>query len=188
MNITPELLSELYDYDASTGFFTYKPRQLRFFSPSSKKTAFENYTSWNSRYPGVRTMNTKHSKGYLVGNVFGKTIYAHRAAWAIYHGKWPSRQIDHINRDRTDNRIENLRDIKSAQNQRNLGKSIVNSSGYTGVTWNCASKLWQAQIGYRGKRINLGLFVDPRDAAIARLGAQRALGFSPTHGGLADDV
>jgi len=59
------------------------------------------------------------SEGYLSGGHFGHNYSAHRMAWAIYYGKWPELEIDHINGDRSDNRIKNLRDVLHIVNVNN---------------------------------------------------------------------
>lgn len=88
----------------------------------------------------------------------GFRLMAHRVAFAIYHGKWPEKEIDHINGDPTDNRIDNLREASRAENARNYPKPKSNTSGLKGVTWNKASKKWQAAIRINGKSKYLGLF------------------------------
>ena len=60
--------------------------------------------------------------GYLRINIFGSPIYVHRIAWLIVHGAWPVGVVDHINRDRMDNRAVNLRDVSPTENARNKGR------------------------------------------------------------------
>jgi len=162
--ITPKLLADRYTYNAETGLFFFKKDR------------------------GRQTFKTNHSNGYFVANVLGKTIYAHRAAWAIQTGDWPEGVIDHVNGDKKDNRWENLRDVSSAQNQRNMRKSIVNKSGYVGVYRKPGSRLWTASISSYGRSLNLGSYETAKEAALVRLGAQKALGFQSRHGGLEDEL
>lgn len=70
-------------------------------------------------------------------------------------------QVDHINGDSSDNRLENLRLATNTQNARNRGKSKHNTSGYKGVFWHKATNKWTAQIGVDRKRIYLGIFDTP---------------------------
>jgi hypothetical protein len=93
---------------------------------------------------------------------------AHRLAWFYCYGEWPSDQLDHINRIKTDNRIDNLRESSAALNQQNLSKMCSNTSGFTGVTWNKRRNAWIAQIGVGNSGKYLGQFADVEDAVAAR--------------------
>lgn len=96
---------------------------------------------------------TINDRGYLIIKVKGKRIRAHILAWFLYHGEIPKMEIDHINRDKTDNRISNLREVYSYENAHNRRpKGAVNSdSGLKGIQIaKCGQKKY-ATI-YRGKR------------------------------------
>lgn len=109
------------------------------------------------------------SHGYQEIKINGKLHHAHRLAWLYVHGVWPSDQIDHINRVRTDNRIANLREATSAENSRNRSKYGNNTSGHVGVTWCKREQRWKAQIQHEGKMINLGYYDLKEDAIAARI-------------------
>ena len=94
----------------------------------------------------------------------GKFYYAHRVAWFLHYGKWPRRQIDHINENKDDNRLSNLRLATNRQNARNRGKQKNNKSGFKGVCWMKQSKRWVAQICVDGTQTYLGLFDTPEEA------------------------
>lgn len=116
----------------------------------------------------TRTTHMGTSNGFVDNNGYlkfrfyygrGKSfdIKAHRIAWFLYHKCWPV-QIDHINRDKTDNRICNIRDVNSAVNNFNRDTNPNNTSGHTGVYWLKCSKKWLASISSRynnGKTIFL---------------------------------
>lgn len=85
-------------------------------------------------------------------------LLIHRVAWLLYTGKWPEKQLDHINRDTTDNRIENLREATHTENQRNRAKGKKNTSGFKGVSWITREQKWMAGIKVDGKSYNLGYF------------------------------
>ena len=110
--------------------------------------------------------------GYLTIMVDGKKHRAHRLAWLYVHGTWPKDQIDHINRDRADNRIENLREATPTENNRNQNKRYDNTSGHVGVSWSKAAQKWVAQIRHLGKKIHLGFFTEKEDAIAARAAAE----------------
>lgn len=99
--------------------------------------------------------------GYRFVGVRSKPYYEHRLVWAMHHGKFPDKFIDHINRDKTDNRIENLREVCQTQNMWNTEKPLSKYSGRRGVTWCKRRKKWKAQIRVFGKQVNLGNFDCP---------------------------
>src|SRR5690606_13174711 len=107
--------------------------------------------------------------GYRRIKCKGHKILAHRIAWFLTFNEWPTISIDHINGDRADNRLCNLRLATQAQNQQNVGKKETgwrpNSSGWKGVSWNKKSSKWQAEIRSNGQHRYLGMFDDIKEAA-----------------------
>ena len=83
---------------------------------------------------------------------------AHHIVWALHYGEYPSNFIDHINGDKTDNRIENLRLATLFENAANRTSARGASSAYLGVAYKEANKAWQAQICKNRKQTYLGLF------------------------------
>ena len=81
------------------------------------------------------------------------------------HGEWPAQQIDHINQNKSDNRIANLREVDSFANCQNVGANARNKSGVKGVCW--VGNKWRAMIHHRGTNIYLGVFDRIEDAARA---------------------
>ena len=100
-------------------------------------------------------------------SVFSVKHRAHRVAWAIYYGEWPKQEIDHKNRNASDNSIDNLRDVSGIENLRNKGVYSNNRSGYKGVTWHKSSGKWMAQIKHNKRNLHLGLFICPAEAGEA---------------------
>lgn len=121
-----------------------------------------------------RTLGSKFKNGYLMVTLAGRKYYLHRLAWLYTHGVWP-KEIDHINRDRTDNRITNLREVTRTQNNLNSKLSRRNRSGVRGVSWFARDGLWRASISRKGKIINLGHFETVELAAAVRKQAEEEL-------------
>jgi hypothetical protein len=94
----------------------------------------------------------------------GKIYYEHVLIWFFVTGKWPSRNLDHRNRDGLDNRFKNLRLCTGTQNNGNIGLQKNNSSGLKGVYWDKRWEKWVARIQYKGKQMCLGGFDDPYEA------------------------
>ena len=136
---------------------------------------------WNARYAGLRAGWISRD-GYVGVKVCGRTFKAHRVIWAIHHGYWPDDQIDHINGDRTDNQLANLRSVSNEENQRNKGRRSDNTSGATGVYWDGRRSKWCAQIKTNGRNRTLGRFDNVADAISARRRAEAACGFHLNHG------
>jgi hypothetical protein len=118
------------------------------------------------------------NSGYAVHyfkDEYGKrgTLYMHRLIMQRVSGIPPGLQVDHINQTRVDNRRVNLRLATRSQNQAHKGRQINNTSLQKGVTFN--SGRWEARIRFQGKRINLGRFTDPLQAAMMYDAASRFL-------------
>ena len=100
----------------------------------------------------------------------------------LYYKAWPDGEIDHINGDRADNRICNLRVVSKQQNARNVGLGKGNVSGHLGVSYSSRDKRWAAHIGVNGVRVYLGSFRDKDSAVAARLEAESRYGFHSNSG------
>jgi hypothetical protein len=112
-------------------------------------------------------------RGYLLLRVKGLRFYAHRLAWLYEKGEWPQHDIDHINGDKSDNRIANLRDVEPRVNLENQRRSRGKTSRFLGVSWNSEKRRWKAAIQVRGRVKNLGHFDDEKMAYQAYVQAKR---------------
>lgn len=101
---------------------------------------------------------TLANNGYLHVTYNYKSYLAHRLAWFFVHGEWPNGMIDHINRDKLDNSISNLRVVDNQTNQRNAKPNRRNKSGYRGVYWHKDRKKWYASIRVDNKNQHLGCY------------------------------
>ena len=114
--------------------------------------------------------------GYLLVRYKGKTHVAHRIIYQMAEGFIPQGyDVDHVNGNRCDNRIDNLRVATRSQNAWNSCKRKSNTSGFKGVSWNSVAKKWQAQIMKFRKKINLGYFTTVEGAYAARLAAEKEI-------------
>ncbi|WP_158233083.1 MULTISPECIES: HNH endonuclease signature motif containing protein [unclassified Erwinia] len=160
-------LREAFEY--RNGQLTWKYRPISHFkSPHAWK-------STNSRLAG-KPAGKVRANGYVTVYLDGKNQYVHRLIWVYHFGNIPENmEIDHINHNRTDNRIENLRLVTRAENALNLGQR--HPIKRNGVTWRPEHKRWYARITVHGKRLHLGTFINFEAALAARLHAEREHGF-----------
>lgn len=103
-------------------------------------------------------------EGYVYIGVRGKKYRAHRLAFLVTHGRWPVADLDHVNGNRADNRLVNLREADRSQNLWNMRIRADNRSGIKGVCFDSQARKWRADIKVRGKRVHLGLFSSKEDA------------------------
>lgn len=101
---------------------------------------------------------TPNQHGYIVIRVDGRLFMAHRLAWLIAHGEWPSQFIDHINKDGLDNTLANLRECSTQENAQNQRRARSSASGRLGVHQAYRPGRWKARIKVSGKEAHLGIF------------------------------
>lgn len=151
MNHVYERINTVLDYNPETGLFFWKIRLT-----SRRKCG---------------TQAGYCQDGYICIGVDGFQFKAHRLAWLITNRCWPSGQIDHINRIKTDNRIINLRDVSPGLNKQNQVKAQANNiTNILGVQQR--GRRFRAQIQVNGKLIHLGTF-DTADGARLAYGAAK---------------
>jgi len=122
-------------------------------------------------------VGTINGEGYLQVMINLKTYQVHRLVWLYHHGYTPEGMMDHINRIRTDNRIENLREVSRSCNMRNR-KQQRSSSGVKGVTWWAHRNKWIAQIQTDMKNRYVGASIDLLEAVCHRLAAEQCLNWA----------
>ncbi len=144
----PETIEEAIEYDPETGLFRWK--------------VLYNSSQVNGWFAGCLD-----GKGYFQITFQNKHRLAHRLGWYLSNGYWP-KQLDHINRIKTDNRLSNLREVTRQQNSINTGVPSNNTSGHKGVVWIKRRNKWEARIKVSGVQKHLGYFETLEEAIAAR--------------------
>lgn len=127
--------------------------------------------------PSGSVAGTLNANGYLRVFIDGRLYSCHRIVWMWHYGYFPEHEVDHINRNRSDNRIENLREVTGSCNRRNTGNPVTNTSGVKGVCWHKPSGKWQAGICFGGRNVFIGRHNDFFEAVCMRLAAEQSLGW-----------
>lgn len=152
--VTYSKLIEVLDYDQNTGVFRW-----------AKKVA--------NCVKISQLAGTPSAQGYLRIRIDGQLHMAHRLAWLYVYGKWPEKFLDHIDGDRLNNSIENLRPATASQNQHNKSVGKHNKLGIKGVSRQ--GRKFRAMIRTPGKHVTLGLFDTAEEAKQAYDRASAAL-------------
>ena len=163
-DLTQDFLREVLDYNPESGWLTWKSKK---YSKRVKR--------------GARAGMLKNT-GYRVIKVFGVSYQEHHLIWFWVNGVWATDQIDHINQERSDNRIANLRQVTKAENARNRGLLDSNTSGYQGIWFDYSKGKWKAEITLDGRKIYQKHFNDIEEAAEAREAKLLEFGFHINHG------
>lgn len=138
--ITQQQLHDLFKYE--NGYLYWK-KKLNIF-----------YNKKNDCKAGVSLKN-----GYVRIQVLNKNYLAHRIIYCMFYGYFP-KLVDHIDGNKSNNKIENLREATVSENHQNKKMSKNNTSGYPGVTWHTSRKKWIARVGHNGKCLQIGYFDD----------------------------
>lgn len=164
-----EYLNTILRCDYDTGVVYWKERPREDFKNQKLYSYFINNTLPNPA-------GTNKGDGYLIIWLDGKLYRLHRIIWKMYYGEDPKHFIDHINGDRSDNRIVNLRDATHSENNRNRAKiSDKNTTGYTGIIYCEARNKYRTVIMYNNKTIHIGEFEDINEARVRRVMLEKAL-------------
>jgi hypothetical protein len=144
-------LSRLMTYDPATGAFL----RLGWITRGGNFRA----------YDPPRKAGAVGANGYVELRIQGTLYYGHRLAWFCTHGEWPTGDIDHINGDRADNRLVNLRAATRAENMQNLRRATArNKVGLLGVRYDPRSRKFNANLKIDGQQTFLGSFDTPEEA------------------------
>ena len=158
-NLTAEEARYFFDYDKETGNLI-------------RIIASKNHPHTLNKVAGSKWRNGR----VIVSVPGGRRFQAHRLVWLWVYGEWPKYEIDHINGNPSDNRIENLRDVTRSVNGENQRAAMVDSrSGILGATWVESRQRYHVAIKAKGKHYFIGSFKDQDQARDAYVTAKRKL-------------
>ncbi|HBY9796140.1 TPA: hypothetical protein MJA66_14730 [Klebsiella pneumoniae] len=146
--LNKERLDELLDYSPDSGLFTWKVNR-------------------RGKAKSGCIAGSKNGQGYIIIKIDGKFYFAHRLAWLVTHGTFPVNMIDHIDGNRENNKINNLREATDEQNMWNSAAGKNNKTGVKGVSWDGRRKRFRASISIKGKNKEIGSYLSLKDAESA---------------------
>lgn len=138
-----EILDHLFAFEAGVGILIWKPRPREMFNSDMA------FHRWNGAYAG-KAAGRITSSGYRNIKVMGEAFQAHRLIWKLVTGEDPG-EIDHKNRNKLDNRMENLRVVSRSENMRNKGVNANNACGEKHIHWMPKLQRWTVQLMVPGK-------------------------------------
>lgn len=171
--LTQERVRQLFDYRDGKLYWKHRPIE-----------DFHSEREWkitNTREVGTEA-GTYANGGYRAVKTKEFRSRVHRLVWIYMHGEIPDGEIDHINGDPADNRIENLRLVTGAENRRNMARPKNNTSGAVGVSYRADKKAWRAYITINDRQKFLGYYRTKEEAVEVRKRAESKAGFHPNHG------
>ncbi|WJZ70034.1 HNH homing endonuclease [Pantoea phage PA-1] len=177
-----EYLHECFIFDHINGLIFWKSRPPHHFK-SHRETKLI-----NTRQAGKQA-GCVGRDGYLRVRFNGRSHLIHRVIWQMIYGEIPeSMQVDHINHNRTDNRVSNLRLVSKKENLKNKSRSRLNTTGESGISFRKDSGKFLARISIDGKRKSLGSFETLEDALLARKKEMEKQGYHANHGRNCDEI
>lgn len=175
-----ETLDMLLKYEPDTGSLIWRERDISTFGWSGVRSPEWGFKQYHAKFAG-KPAGGKHRDGYAKVMIGEQHYMAHRVIWKMVHDDEPA-DIDHINGDKNDNRLSNLRSVTHGVNMRNKSMYTNNKSGITGVEFHNRDKVWVAKIGAGNKQIHLGTFPTKDEAIACRIGAEVILAYHTNHG------
>ena len=173
--LTKELVRDYFNYDNHSGLLYWKDNvPLKHFQDKRGQTRHNNMF-------GNKEAGSVTRQGYKRVQLQGKPYAVHRLIWLWVYGKLPEDQIDHIDGNKINNRIGNLRDVDNITNAQNQKRPKNNTSGHIGVSKTKYGK-WKVAISVDGKQIHLGNFEDFDEACNIRKGAEIMCKYHKNHG------
>lgn len=146
--------------------------------------AKENIVRGGKRYCAGEPLGFLNTKGYSMLNIHGRRFRVHRLVWLWFYGRWPAEELDHINQDKADNRIENLRYGGYGINNKNAKRYSHNTSSCANVNWDPKWKKWVVRFKVSGHTKLVGAFTTFEKAVVCKHNylTNNQYGFTENHG------
>lgn len=164
-NLTQTQLKEVLIYDATNGHFRWNPQLSVKGIPS-----------------GCRAGSVETRSGYRRIKIHGTSYAEHRLAWLYSYGDWPKGVIDHLDHNRSNNALCNLRDVSQAENMKNTKQVSGTITGHQGIWYNSKTNRYVAEITVAGKKVYQRVFRTCNQAIEAREAELIKHGFHENHG------
>lgn len=165
--LTVEYLYECFVPDFDKGILIWRERPRHHFKTQGAQNTF------NTRFSG-KVAGRPHNSGYMQVSV-GCVIYlTHRLLYSMYRGSMLEKDefVDHVDTDKLNSSISNLRIVTRSQNGMNRGNQVNNTSGFAGISWSKERGKWEVHIKIDGRKINLGRFDNIEKARLTRVNAE----------------
>lgn len=169
-------IKKCFSYNQETGVLCWSAERPR--EDFKSKESYTRYMRHKVETIAGSPRKVTETLTYQYVNIHKTHIYAHHIIWFIHHGRWPSPMIDHIDGDGLNNRLSNLKECVSKDNQKNTKKYKSNTSGVTGVSWRQDALSYTAYIGQENLGSGLTLF----EACCVRKAAEMRYGYSERNG------
>ena len=173
--LTHDYLLSILHYDETTGVFTWRERTPDMFKDGNGRyTKERNCKCWNTKYAGKRAGHKNHLGRIEIG-IDNLKFLSNVLAWFYVYGDWPTVDVDHIDMNKSNDSINNLRLATRSQNMSNRTKQINNTTGYKGVCFDKARNKYYARIKANDKELFLGRFETAEEAHNAYFKAAKEL-------------
>lgn len=168
------LLNKVIDFRGD-GVMIWKYRSL------DMCASLRSQSVWNVKFAGKPLVPQKAKIGYMTICIFNQKIYLHKVIWVMANKRYPVERIDHIDGNRLNNSLDNLREVSHADNCRNVGTQADTISKSMGVRQHKTGR-WSAYINPNKKQIHLGMYDEKEQAIKAFQEAAKSFGFHENHG------
>ncbi len=176
-HITKNYLQECFIYDKNKGILIWKSRPLHHFKNKSGMDWFNR--RFANKQAGFIHIGHRSNTKYKAVKINGITFKLHQAVWIYHNDTYKNNfNIDHIDNNGLNNKIENLRLVTQSINLKNRPLQKTNKTGINGVNWHKSANKWQVRIkDNNGNRLDLGRYDNFNEAVKIRKDAEKLYGY-----------